>query len=91
MTECSCDHANWLKAMEKLLNGTERQADLARWKMGQKTGKRNEQARLLRRFEELGLIWWDKDENAWLNMATGKPIYGLDWNEGQTYFEYNNA
>lgn len=76
--------------MEKLLAGTPRQADLARWKMGQKTGKRNEQARLLKRFEEQGLIWWSQDERVWLNMITGKPIYGLDWNEGQKYFDYNN-
>ena len=81
----------WFATMQKLLDGTLRQADLARWKMGYKTGVRKEQARILSRLEKTGLIWWDKEEQAWLNMVTGKPIYGLDWNEGKTFAEYNDA
>ena len=55
--------------------------DRARWKQGYKTGIRREQERLLQVLEHYSVIWWDESQRCWLNMTTGKPIYGLDWRE----------
>lgn len=62
-------------------NGTPRQAETARWKMGYKTGLRVEQKRLLDILEYYQVLYWDDSQNAWLHMSTGKPVYGLDWRE----------
>lgn len=74
--------SDWEDRLNEIIEtGTPRQADTARWKMGYKTGLRVEQKRLLDILEYYQVIWWDENQNVWLNMATGKPIYGLDWRE----------
>lgn len=72
---------DWFAKIQKLLAGTQRQVDKAHWLMGYKTGKRNEQLRLLQRLETEQVLYWDKTQNVWLNCYTGKPIKNLDWHE----------
>jgi len=69
------------KLNDIIANGTPRSAETARWKMGYKTGLRVEQKRLLDILEYHQVLSWDDSQNAWIHMATDKPVYGLDWRE----------
>jgi hypothetical protein len=55
--------------------------DRAKWKQGFKTGRRQREDEMLRILQHYSVIWWDESQRCWLNMTTGKPIYGLDWRE----------
>jgi hypothetical protein len=74
--------SDWENRLNEIIEtGTPRQVETARWKMGYKTGLRVEQKRLLDILEYYQVLYWDDAQNVWLNMATGKPVYGLDWRE----------
>jgi len=60
---------------------TPRQEDRVSWKKGYKTGIRKREGEMLQILEHYSVIWWDEAQRCWLNMTTGKPIYGLDWRE----------
>ena len=73
--------AEWDNKVTRLLDGTPRQREDARWKMGYKTGMKKREAEILQILEYYQLIWWDESQTVWLDMKTGKPIHGLDWRE----------
>jgi hypothetical protein len=66
---------------EKILNGSSRQQHKGWWQAGFRKGVRQEQNRLLQILEYYQVIWWDESQTVWLSMASGKPLYGLDWRE----------
>jgi hypothetical protein len=56
-----------------------------RWKQGFKTGMKKREAEILQILEFYQMIWWDEAQQVWLNINTGKPVYGLDWRENANY------
>jgi hypothetical protein len=73
---------NWEQRLNEIIaNGTPNQAETARWKMGYKTGLRVEQKRILDILEYYQVLYWDDTKKVWLEMSSGKPIYGLDSRE----------
>lgn len=55
--------------------------DRAKWKQGYKTGIRTREEQILNILQRNSMIWWDDSKRAWLDVSTGKPVYGLDWRE----------
>ena len=81
-----CDECNYplgvcyFKADETLF-GNMRQKLRAFYNNGKKRGTREREEQMLQILEYYEVIWWDEAQHVWLNMNTGKPIYGLDWRE----------
>jgi hypothetical protein len=81
-----CDDCNYpigicyFKA-DEILYGNVRNKLRAFFNNGKKQGIREEQARMLQILEFYQMIWWDEAQQVWLDMKTGKAIYGLDWRE----------
>jgi hypothetical protein len=71
----------WLARMKEMLAGSDHDAERARWKMGFTSGRRFQTDKITAKLAEIGLIWWDENQSAWLSCMTGEPIKSIDYRE----------